>query len=132
MAQRKKRLTKDQKKLAELERDLAREICEKDTYRTLSQKSETARMKAEDSEKDARAQFGELKQRLLHAETELAKLRGVVARVDREDAMRERAALIAAGKPPAPERMLDVGEELPQGIARYHDHQEVRRHWTSY
>lgn len=136
MARKPKRLTKDQKKIAELHSALAATEQQCERYKKHYNEEVAARGKAETSEKEARRQFAELKERLHHSETERAKLRGVINRVDREDDLRERSALIAAGKSlpqEAPPLMHDRRPDEGPRITRHVNYGDgAPRHWTDY
>lgn len=127
----KKRLTKHEKKTAELEQSLARALADGTAYSERAINEAAARRRAEETEKKTREQFADLKRRLHESEVECAKLRGVINRVDREDELRERAALIAAGKAlsqdPPPVMTRDFGDRFRGQYAG-----EQPQHWTNY
>lgn len=98
-------------------------------------------MVAERSAKEAREQFDDLKRRLLESETELARLRGYLARVREDDAVREGYMEIDGpqGKITAPKRPDKSWERRPepslfdqQMNSHFTGDRREKKHWISY
>lgn len=92
------------------------------------------------AEKETRAQFADLKQRLVHAENELQRLNGYMARVHEDDIVRDGLVEIedSRGKRMVPKRprpqeyqSAPIGYDMSQ---QFGGNYEERRqtHWTSY
>ncbi len=80
----------------------AKAVIEKPTpeverWQGLCSKEREAREAAQESEKTARKQFNDLKERLSNAEMENQRMRGYIARVQEDDAVREE--LVTTGDP---------------------------------
>jgi len=102
------------------------------------------RQRAEAREKETRAQFDDLKQRLATAEFENQRMRGYLERVQEDDVVREE--LIQVGNPDGghqlvPKRKPTVFHEpyqlsqlaMTETAATYHDRQRQNpKHWVTY
>lgn len=97
------------------------------------------RIRAEESEKQTRENFADLKERLLNAERETARLNGYLDRVREDDAVADPLVEIDG---PEGKRLVSKRHPSPQilspGNADYFRDQwnngrpEKRKHWTSY
>ena len=112
------------------------------SYRTAleSSREETRRAEnlyrtARQSEEEARKQFADLKERLLNAETETARLKGYLERVHEDDIVRDGFVEIEdeKGKRKVPMRPSHRQSFRPEvNIAYGMDDCQRRTHWTNY
>lgn len=110
-------------------------------YNTYNDERST-RVAAQTERDETHAQFAELKQRLLNAETELSRLRGYLARVHEDDVVRDGMVEIedVQGKRQVPRRQLpmtsaypvDVYSDMANGLNAPYGREKKRTHWTSY
>lgn len=93
---------------------------------------------AEDALKESRSHFGDLKERLLNAETELARLRGYMDRVREDDNVRDGYVEVDtpdgkhmfSKRRPAPPRMNM--EPFQEPLHDTYGNRKRRIHWTDY
>lgn len=123
------------KTIEQLEAEVARVSKTRDDnyelYRTAMSRATTA----EESLKESRSHFADLKERLANAESETSRLRGYLARVHEDDIVRDGLVEIedANGKrsvprrPPPSPNFAEVA-----GFQEYDNLGRKRTHWTSY
>jgi hypothetical protein len=133
-------MAEKRKTIAQLEVELARITKAKDDYYQ-SYRDATARATASDeSLKESRSHFADLKERLLNAETETARLRGYLARVHEDDIVRDGLVEIEDGqgkrsiprRPPPLEAVRYSSPAISTDQFDNYGSRKKRTHWTSY
>lgn len=135
------------KSRGELEKELAAARDELASYREVHRNVRDQLDAAVKREKETRAQFDDLKQRLVIAESANQQMRGYIARVQEDDVVRE--DLVTVGDPAGEQRLVpkrkstNFCEPYPYAIDNrashgsvglYRDHEQTKplKHWVTY